>query len=122
MKKVYLAIILGITALLSACSFSDDPKTELHSPAPETEIISEPPYMIGHIVELVEDKQIIGVIENSTKQGALDYIENESEDSVFYYFSNIRKIEGVFKVGDKVAVWESSEGPEIAKFIVVLEN
>ena len=116
MKKNSLVILLGLAIILSACSNS----------VPDTEIISEPPFITGHIVEIIEDKQVMGIIEDSTKQEALDYDIKETNSNVLHYFSNGTKIDGEFSIGDKVAIWKNSVGPEntgeIATLIVVLEE
>lgn len=116
MKKISLVILLGLAILLSACSNS----------VPDTEIITEPPFITGHIVELIEDKQVIGIIEDSTKQEALGYETEQTNSNVLHYFSNGTKIDGEFSIGSKVAIWKNSEGPEstgeIATLIVVLEE
>ena len=116
MRRIWLFIFLGVSVLLSACSDT----------VPETEIISEPPFITGHIVVINEDKQIIGIIENSTKQEALDYDTKEPSLNVLHYFSNGTKIDGEFSIGNKVAIWKNSEGPEntgeIATLIVVFEE
>jgi len=116
LKRNSLVILLGIAALLSACS----------NDVPETEIISEPPFITGHIVELIHDKQVIGIIEDSTKQEALDFDTKEPSLNVLHYFSNETKIDGEFSVGNKVAIWKYSKGPgntgEIATLIIVLEE
>jgi len=116
LKRISLVFLLGLATLLSACS----------NDVPETEIISEPPFITGHIVELIEDKQVIGIIEDSTKQEALDYDTNEPSLHVLHYFSNGTKIDGEFSIGNKVAIWKNSAGPEntgeIATLIIVLEE
>ncbi|MDX1699427.1 MAG: hypothetical protein R3250_02355 [Melioribacteraceae bacterium] len=115
MKRTSLVILLGLATILSACS----------NAIPETEIISEPPFITGHIVEIIEDKQVIGIIEDSSKQEALNY-DKQSNSNVLHFYSNGTKIVGEFSIGNKVAIWKNSVGPEntgeIATAIVVLEE
>jgi len=95
------------------------------SPLPLTEIIAEEPLIIGHIVELNEEKQIIAVVEDITKQQAIDWKDSQSLD-VNWLYLNGTKLDGKFAKGNQVAVWKSGDGPEktgeIIKQIILLEK
>ncbi|MFC6038788.1 hypothetical protein ACFPYN_04880 [Paenisporosarcina macmurdoensis] len=95
------------------------------SPLPLTEIITEEPLIIGYIVEINEEKQVIAIVENITKKEAIDWKDSQSLD-VHWLSSNGTKFEGELVKGNKIAVWKSGNGPEktgeIAKRIIVLEK
>jgi len=95
------------------------------SSLPLTEIIAEKPLMIGHIVEIDEEKQNIAIVENITRQAAIDWEDIISSD-VYWLFSNRTKFDGEMAKGNKIAVWRSGIGPEktgvIAKRIILLEK
>ncbi len=95
------------------------------SPLPLTEIIAEEPLIIGHIVEIDEEKQNIAIVENTTKQQAIDW-KNSQRLDVYWLFSNGTKFDGKLVKGNKIAVWKSGNGPEkngeVAKRIILLEK
>lgn len=95
------------------------------SPLPLTEIIAEEPLIIGYIVEVNEEKQVIAIVENITKQEALDWKDSQSLD-VYWLSSNGTKFDGKLVKGNKIAVWKTGDGPEktgeIAERIILLEK
>ncbi|EGA90963.1 hypothetical protein GPDM_02435 [Planococcus donghaensis MPA1U2] len=81
MKFLKYLLLFAFILLLASCSTG----------YPATELEGEEPIVIGHIIEVLEEKIIFVV-------------------------------EGMYKKGDKVAVWKFEEGPEIAEKIVLLEK
>lgn len=97
----------------------------LMSPLPLTEIIVEEPLIIGHIVEVNEEKQVIAIVENITNKEAINWKDSQGPD-VQWLFSNGTKFDGKLEKGNKIAVWKSGDGPEktgeMAKRIILLEK
>jgi hypothetical protein len=99
------------------------------SSLPETQIISEEPLIIGYITEINEVNKVILVVENISKEEALNPTSKENGSWVQL---NGVTIDGKLKVGNKVAVWDSpiSEGISqserkvmpVGKNIVLLEK
>ncbi|MCS0542617.1 hypothetical protein NXY55_21835 [Aeromonas veronii] len=89
-------LILMTFIFVSGCSNS--------STMPETLIISEEPLIIGYIVDINEDKDVIQVVENISKEEALNGI---TKDNVSWVQINVVNIDNVFEVGNKVAIWDS---------------
>lgn len=124
MKSLKYLLFLFFVLLLASCSEESDESTG--STYPATEILGEEPIVVGHIVEVLEDKQIIAVVEGITKEEALKIDAQNYELSMASFASNATRFEGAFKKGDKVAVWKFEEGPEtageVAERIVLLEK
>lgn len=92
------------------------------SNVPATNFVSEAPSTTGHVVEINYEEQVFAIIENISKQEALDYKGlKDSSDEVWIYI-NKSKIEDNIMIGDKVAIWKNSEVKEIANLVVVLEE
>lgn len=108
---------------LSACS--DEPDVG-NSPYPATELIADSPVFTGHIIEVIEEDQVMMVVEGITKEEALEIDYQSYELPMATFFSNGTRFEEGFKAGDKVAVWKFEEAPElagvIAERIVLLEE
>ncbi|MGE6489722.1 hypothetical protein [Paenisporosarcina sp. NPDC076898] len=115
MKNYIYLMTLCLGIFLSACSN-----------IPATEFVSETPFLTGHVVEINNEKQVFAIIEDISKQEALDHQTKEDSSNEVWIYINKAKIDGKFKIGDKVAIWKNSDGPEktgvIAKRIVVLEE
>ena len=112
MKYTIYLLAMCVIFLISGCSN-----------VPATEIVSEVPDVIGHVVEINNEKQVFAIIENSSKQEALDYNKTATSSNEIWIYMNQTTIDGQFKLGDKVAIWRTLEGPEeIAELIVVIEK
>lgn len=121
MKSLKYLLLFTLILLLASCS-----EESTGSTYPATEIVGEEPIVVGHIVEVLEEKQIIAVVEGITKEEALKIDAQNYELSMASFASNATRFEGAFKKGDKVAVWKFEEGPEtageVAERIVLLEK
>lgn len=124
MKFQISLLVSAIILLLASCSEESAASTGFTYPA--TEIEGEEPVVIGHVIEVIEEKQVIVVIEGITKQEALEIDVQTYELGMASFASNATKFEGAFKKGNKVAVWKFEEGPEtageVAERIVLLEK
>ncbi|WP_342541781.1 hypothetical protein MHH33_11160 [Paenisporosarcina sp. FSL H8-0542] len=120
-KIIFIFVFLFSIMLLGGCN---EDETSM-SPLPLTEIIAEEPLIIGYIVEVNEEKQVIAIVENITKQVAIDWKDSQSLD-VYWLFSNGTKFDGKLVKGNKIAVWKTGDGPEktgeIAERIILLEK
>jgi hypothetical protein len=67
MKYIFYLILLSLI-FISGCTSS----------LPETQIISEEPLIIGYITEIDLEKQVIQVVENISKDEALNGIPKEN--------------------------------------------
>ncbi len=124
MKFLKSLLFFALILLLASCS--EESVASTGSTYPDTEIVGEEPAVVGHIVEVLEEKQIIVVVEGITKEEALEIDAQTYELSMVSFASNATRFEGAFKKGDKVAVWKFEEGPEtageVAERIVLLEK
>jgi hypothetical protein len=122
----FLKSLLFFVFILLLASCSEEPAASTGSTYPDTEIVGEEPIVVGHIVEVLEEKQMIVVVEGVTKEEALEIDAQTYELSMASFASNATRFEGAFKKGDKVAVWKFEEGPEtageVAERIVLLER
>lgn len=120
-----LKYIASASALLFLSACSDEPDVG-NSPYPATELIADSPVFTGHIIEVIEEDQVVMVVEGITKEEALEIDYQSYELPMATFFSNGTRFEEGFKAGDKVAVWKFEEGPElagvIAERIVLLEE
>lgn len=120
-----LKYIASASALLFLSACSDEPDVG-NSPYPATELIADSPVFTGHIIEVIEEDQVMMVVEGITKEEALEIDYQSYELPMATFFSNGTRFEEGFKAGDKVAVWKFEEGPElagvIAERIVLLEE
>lgn len=124
MKFQISLLVSAIILLLASCS--EESAASTGSTYPATEVVGEEPVVIGHVIEVIEEKQVIVVIEGITKQEALEIDVQTYELGMASFASNATKFEGAFKKGNKVAVWKFEEGPEtageVAERIVLLEK
>lgn len=124
MRFLKSLLFLALILLLASCS--EESAASTGSTYPDTKIVGEEPAVVGHIVEVLEEKQIIVVVEGITKEEALEIDAQTYELSMASFASNATRFEGAFKKGDKVAVWKFEEGPEtageVAERIVLLEK
>lgn len=112
---------------LASCSEESAASTaSTESTYPATEIEGEEPAVVGHVVDVIEEKQTIIIVEGITKQEAMEIDVRTYEMEKASFASNGTKFEGAFTKGDLVAVWKFEEGPEtageVAKRIVLLEK
>ncbi|MCH4825220.1 hypothetical protein [Planococcus halocryophilus] len=116
MKFLKYLLLFAFILLLASCSTG----------YPATELEGEEPIVIGHIIEVLEEKQIILVVEGITKEEAMEIDLLTYELDIASFASNETRFEGKYKKGDKVAIWKIEEGPEtvgaIAEKIVLLEK
>jgi hypothetical protein len=99
------------------------------SPLPETQIISEEPLIIGYITEINLDKQVFQVVENISKEEALN---GQSKQNGYWVQLNRITIDEKLDIGSKVAILdfptneyasiEERKAMPIAKCIVLLEK
>lgn len=124
MKFLKFLLFFALILFLAACS--EESAASTGSTYPDTEVVGEEPAVVGHIVEVLEEKQVIVVVEGITKEEALKIDVQTYELGMASFASNATKFEGAFKKGDKVAVWKFEEGPEtageVAERIVLLEK
>lgn len=122
----FLKSLLFFALILFLASCSEETAVPTGSTYSATEVVGEEPVVVGHIVEVLEEKQVIVVVEGITKQEALEIDVQTYELGMATFASNATKFEGAFKKGDKVAVWKFEEGPEtageVAERIVLLEK
>lgn len=102
LTKTFILILL-IFIILSGCSSANT--------ISQTEIITEEPLIIGYIVEIDEDKDIIHVVENISKEEAL----NGTAKNGSWVQINGVNIESMFEIGNKIAVWDSVSNEFISK-------
>lgn len=102
LTKTFILILL-IFIILSGCSSANT--------ISQTEIITEEPLIIGYIVEIDEDKDIIHVVENISKEEAL----NGTAKNGSWVQINGVNIENMFEIGNKIAVWDSVSNEFISK-------
>ncbi|MGK7379785.1 hypothetical protein ACSFXN_18365 [Planococcus sp. 1R117A] len=127
MKIIKVCIMFFLILILTACTNEKEVEdTEEETKIPETQIIAEPPFITGHIVDIDTDKQVIVISENVTKEEA---ITNDMESfglDVAAFNLNKTEIDKKLAKGNLVAVWKIGEGPEksgeIAERIVLLEE
>ncbi|PSL36346.1 uncharacterized protein DUF3221 [Planomicrobium soli] len=123
MKALKCLFVVLLILISSACSKPTEALVE--SPYPATDIISEEPAFTGYIVGVIEDKQTLLVINGISKEEAMD-INPSNTLGVITFYSNFTNFDGAFRVGNKVAIWESKESAEntlgIAQRIVLLEE
>ncbi|MDR4885982.1 hypothetical protein RGU12_00290 [Fredinandcohnia sp. QZ13] len=98
-------------------------------PYQKTEIVSEEPLIIGYITDINEEKQVIHVVENISKEDALNGV---TIDIGSWVQMNNVIINDVFEIGNKVAIWDSPinensskeerKAMPLAKNIVLIEK
>jgi len=98
-------------------------------PYPKTQIVSYEPLIIGYITDINEEKDVIQVVENISKEEALN---GTTKDNGSWVQINDVNIDGEFEIGNKVAIWDSpiSENSSeeerkampLAKNIVLIEK
>lgn len=69
MKFLKSLLFFALILLLASCS--EESVASTGSTYPDTEIVGEEPAVVGHIVEVLEEKQIIVVVEGIRKEEAL---------------------------------------------------
>lgn len=126
MKILPYSVFIASILIISGCS--NISQAFEGSPYPATEIAPEEPVFIGYIVEVVEvveDKQALLVMEGITKEEAM-HVDVPNTSGVLTFYSNATEFEGAFETGNKVAIWESKKSAEdtvgIAERIVLLEK
>lgn len=123
MKILPYSVFIASILIISGCS--NISQAFEGSPYPATEIAAEEPVFVGYIVEVVEDKQALLVMEGVTKEEAM-HVDVPNTSGVLTFYSNATEFEGAFETGNKVAIWESKKSAEdtvgIAERIVLLEK
>ena len=123
MRKFILISFITLVLILSGCS--DEASSQV-GPFPATDIVSEEPIVIGYIVEVLEEEQVIFVKSGVTKEEALQLDRHDTGLDMHSFFSNGTTFDGELEAGYKVAVWlfegEEAEANSISEKIVVLEK
>lgn len=123
MKILPYSVFIASILIISGCS--NISQAFEGSPYPATEIAAEEPVFVGYIVEVVEDKQALLVMEGVTKEEAM-HVDVPNTSGVLTFYSNATEFERAFETGNKVAIWESKKSAEdtvgIAERIVLLEK
>lgn len=123
MKILPYSVFIASILIISGCS--NISQAFEGSPYPATEIAAEEPVFVGYVVEVVEDKQALLVMEGFTKEEAM-HVDVPNTSGVLTFYSNVTEFEGAFETGNKVAIWESKKSAEdtvgIAERIVLLEK
>ena len=123
MKKFLFILAVLLASILTGCADTEEGQI---GPYPATEILSEEPVVIGYIVEVLEEEQVIFVKSGVTKAEALELDKQDTGFNMHTFFSNSTTFDGKLKKGFKVAVWkfEEEEGNvhAISEKIVVLEK
>lgn len=123
--KLFLGCILLL--LITACTNEKEAVTNPQdAEIPETQIIADPPFIVGHVVGINTDKQVIMIAENISKEEALNSDIESYEFNVIAMNLNHSKIEGKLAKGNLVGIWKVGEGPEksgeIVERVIVLEK
>ncbi|MFD1032877.1 hypothetical protein [Metaplanococcus flavidus] len=123
MRNYILLTSIALILILSGCSASANSET---GPFPATEIISKEPVVIGYIVEVLEEDQVIFVKSDVTKEEAMKTNRNDTGNNMHMFFSNATTFDGELEKGYKVAVWEfadkEAKDNSISERIVILEK
>jgi hypothetical protein len=119
--KIINAIILIFLPLIfvSGCT----------NPQPKTQIVSEEPLIIGYITDINEEKQVIQVVENVSKEEALN---GTTKNHGSWVQINGVNIDDMLEIGNKVVIWDSPNNENsseserkvmpLAKNIVLIEK
>lgn len=123
MKKFLLILAVALTSILTGCTDTEEGQI---GPYPATEILSEEPEVIGYIVDVLEEEQVIFVKSGVTKAEALKLDKQDAGFNMHTFFSNSTTFDGKLEKGFKVAVWKFDEEEgnvhAISEKIVVLEK
>lgn len=122
LRSYLFLTFIALIIILSGCSA--DVNSQI-GPLPATEIISKEPVVIGYIVEVLEEEQVIYVKSGVTKGEAMKLDMQHTGQNMRAFFSSAKTFDGELKKGYKVAVWEFEEKEAIdnyvAERIIILE-